>query len=231
MKNKWWAKLLRIVGSVLMSLTAIFTLMGGIGTTCVTLNPTGFGGSFAGIASFQWLWVLFVLIGTAAGVLGVRAVVQMIRGTRIAYRAAIGALVVGSVINAIHMYASRALRGSSMPVDAVLFMNVFTLIVFLIFRIPSIWKGIDFEKPTNNPRLNKNASSFALLAIGLLSLTIQFLMAPTHTLGGINYSDEWHVTLSILGGGLILSGLLVLFFPRLPSLKFKVLKLEKCAKQ
>lgn len=49
MRNKWGAKLLRIVGIVLMSLTAAFTLMGGVGTTCVALNPTDYEGKFAGL--------------------------------------------------------------------------------------------------------------------------------------------------------------------------------------
>jgi len=49
MRNTWWAKLLRIVGIVLIGLTAAFTLMGGAGTTCVALDPTGFGGSFNGV--------------------------------------------------------------------------------------------------------------------------------------------------------------------------------------
>jgi hypothetical protein len=82
MRNKWWAKLLRIIGIVFMSLTAAFTLMGGAGTTCVALNPNGFGGTFSGIAHFQWLWILFVLVGVAAGILGVRSVVLLVKGTK-----------------------------------------------------------------------------------------------------------------------------------------------------
>jgi len=210
MRSKWWAKLLHIVGIVLMSLTAAFTLMGGAGTTCVALNPTGFGGKFAGIVSFQWLWILFVLIGVAAGIMGVLAVVMLVRGTKHSYRAVIAALVLGSAINALHMFASRELRGASMPVDGVLYTNVFTLLVFLLFRFPGIWQGINFEKSTEeNQKGSKNAAAIALVAAGLLTLTIQFMMAPTHTIMGSNYADVWHVALSILGGGLFLSGVLI----------------------
>ncbi|HCS38423.1 MAG TPA: hypothetical protein DIW44_02415 [Anaerolineaceae bacterium] len=155
MRNKWWAKLLRIIGIVLMSLTAAFTLMGGAGTSCVALNPTGFGGKFAGIASFQWLWILFVLIGVAAGILGVRAVVLLIKGSKKAYRTAVFALLLGTVINAIHLFASRALRGASMPVDGVLYTNILTLLVFLFFRIPGIWKSVNFEKPAENKQVGR----------------------------------------------------------------------------
>lgn len=223
MRNKWWAKLLRIVGIVLMSLTAAFTLMGGAGTTCVALNPTGYEGKFAGIASFQWLWILFVLIGIAAGILGVRAVVQLVKGSKHAYRDAIFALLLGTIINAVHMFASRALRGASMPVDGVLYTNVLTLLVFLLFRIPGIWQGINFEKPTDNRQVNRNAAAIALIAVGLLTLTIQFMMVPTHTISGLNYADVWHVTLSILGGCLILSGVLTTLSPYSSATNFKAL--------
>lgn len=211
MRNKWWAKLLRIVAIVLLSLTAIITLMGGAGTTCVALNPTGFGGKFAAIAPFQWLWILFVLIGVAAGVLGVRAVVLLIRGAKDAYRAALIALLLGMAINAIHLFTSRALRGASMPVDAVLYANVLTLIIFLLLRLPGVWQGVDFEKSSGDRQSGKYAAAVALGAAGLLTLTIQFPMASTHTIDGVNYADTWHTTLSLLGGGLVAAGALTAF--------------------
>ena len=227
MRNKWWAKFLQIIGIVLMSLTAAFTLIGGAGTTCVALNPTGFGGKFAGIASFQWLWVLFVLVGVAAGILGVRAVVLLIKGSKKAYRAAIIALLLGTILNAIHMLASRALRAASMPVDGVLYTNILTLLVFLLFGIPGIWKSVNFEKPTENEQVGKKAAAFSLLIVGLLTLTIQFMMAPTHTISGLNYADVWHVALSILGGGLILSGLLTILSPYYSMINFMTFRVVK----
>ena len=69
-KNSFFAKLLRFIGIVLMGLTAGFTLLGGIGTTCVALNPTGFSENMAQLAPFQWLYILFVLTGIALGDLG-----------------------------------------------------------------------------------------------------------------------------------------------------------------
>lgn len=207
MRNTWWAKTLRILGIVLMSLTAAFTLMGGAGTTCVALNPTGWEGKFAGIAPFQWLWILFVLIGLAAGVMGVRAAVLLVRGRKNAYRYALIALLIGTGINLIHVFASRALRGGSMPVDAVLYTNVLTLVVFLLFRIPGIWQGVDYEKPAGEKETGKHAAAISLALTGLLTLVIPSLMAPTHTIGGVNWADAWHVTLTTLGAALILAGL------------------------
>jgi hypothetical protein len=205
-RNSWWGKLLRIVGIVLMGLTAAFTLMGGAGTSCIALNPTGFGGKFSGIAPYQWLYILFVLVTVAIGVMGVRAVVILSQGKKNAYRYALIALIAGTVVGAIHIFASRALRGGSMPVDMVVYTTVLTLVVFLIFRIPAIWQGVDFEKPAGDKPTGKSAAAIALVASGVLFLTIQFIMAPTHTITGVNYADVWHLALSILGGGLILTG-------------------------
>jgi hypothetical protein len=212
MRNNWWARLLRIVGIVFMSLTALFTLMGGAGTTCVALNPTGYDGKFAGIASFQWLWILFVLVGVLAGIMGVRAVVLLVKGANNAYRAALVVLLLGTAVNAVHIVASRILRGGSMPVDAVLYTNVLTLVIFLLLRIPGVWQGVNYEKPEGEKSTGKDASTAALSVCGLLALTIQYWMASTHTIGGINYSDVWHVTLALIGCGLIVSSVVVALY-------------------
>ena len=223
-RNKWWAKLLRIVGIVFMSLTALFTLLGGAGTSCVALNPTGFGDTFAPIAKFQWLYILFVLVTVAIGVMGVRAVVLLVKGRKNAYRYSLIALLAGTIVGAIHMAFSRALRGgSSMPVDMVVYTTLLTLTIFLFFRIPGVWQGVDFEKPAGEKNTGKQAAAIALAATGLLSLTIQFLMAPTHTIGGINYANIWHTALTIIGMVLILGGVAMAVFTEFSPLRLKSL--------
>jgi len=206
-RNKWWAKTLRIIGIVLMSLTAVFTLMGGAGTTCVAMNPTGFGDKFAPIARVQWLYILFVLVTLAIGIMGVRAVVLLVKGTKNAYRYALIALALGVLVGGSHMAASRLLRGSSMPVDMVVYTTLLTLIVFLLLRIPGVWQGVNFEKPASEKKTGQQAAAIALGATGLLVLTIQFIMAPTHSLNGTNYADVWHTALTLVGSGLVLAGI------------------------
>jgi hypothetical protein len=206
LRDKGWARMLRIIGIALMSLTAAFTIMGGAGTTCVTLDPTGYGGKFAGIAPFQWLYVLFVVVTVAIGVMGVRAVVLLIQGKKNAYRYTLIALVAGTVVGIIHIVASRTLRGGSMPVDMVVYTTVVTLVVFLLFRIPGIWQGVDFEKPTGEKKSGQQAAAIALAACGLLVLAIPFVMSPTHTIGGVNYADAWRLSMRALGVALLLAG-------------------------
>jgi hypothetical protein len=38
---------------------------------------------------------------------------------------------------------------------------------------------------------------------------VQFLMAPTHTVEGVNYADVWHWMLTVLGSALAVTGLLL----------------------
>jgi hypothetical protein len=210
------AKLLRFIGIVFMSLTAFFTLMGGIGTTCVALAAEKYG-SMAAIAPYKWLYVIFVLATTAIGVMGVRAVVLLIKRKANAYNYALLTLVLGTVVGVIHMLVSRSLRGSSMPVDAVVYTTVLTLIIFLIFRIPPIWAKVDYAGASKSEA--NNSGGMAAIVCGVMALTIQYTMAPTHTISGINYADAFHTAMTLTGIGLLLLGisLLVLNLAVLPS--------------
>jgi hypothetical protein len=201
--NSFFAKSLRFVGILLMALTGGFTLLGGIGTTCAALFPTNFG-SMAALAPFQWLYILFVLAGIALGVMGIRATVLLIKGADKSYRDALIALIAGVVIGFIHIAVSRALRGKSMPVDAVVYTTLLTLIVFLFFRIPAVWQGVDFRK--GNLKANKPAGGAAAILLGIMTLTIQYTMASTHTWGGVNYADAFNTSMALIGMALILFG-------------------------
>ena len=204
LKNSFFAKFLRFIGIVLMALTGGFTLLGGIGTTCAALFPTKYD-SMTALAPFQWLYILFVLTGIVIGIMGIRAAILLIKGTDKSYRDALISLIAGVVIGFIHIFVSQALRGKSMPVDAVVYTTVFTLIIFLLFKIPIIWQGVDFSK--GDAKSNKSAGSAAAILLGLMTLTIQYMMASTHTWDGVNFANVFNTSLTLIGGGLILAGL------------------------
>ena len=207
--NSFFAKFLRFIGIALMGLTAAFTILGGAGTTCVAINPTGFGESMAPLAKFQWLYVLFVLAGVAIGVWGIRATIKLVRGTSDSYLTSIKALVVGAAVGGLHIYVSRLLRGKSMPVDAVVYTTILTLVVFLIFRIPGIWRGVNFDKGFNNGNTGGLAASITLILVGVSVLALPFMMTETHTFvaGGINWAATWSLPLNLIGFLLIVDGL------------------------
>ena len=201
--NSFFAKFLRFIGILLMGLTGGFTLLGGIGTTCAALFPTKYE-SMTALAPFQWLYILFVVAGVALGVWGIWATIKLVKGTSDSYLMSLQALIAGVLIGGIHIYMSQMLRGKSMPVDAVVYTTVFTLVVFLILRIPFIWQGVDFSK--GNTKSNLPAGGAAAIMLGLMTLTIQYTMGSTHTWGGVNYADAFNTSMMGIGIGLLLLG-------------------------
>jgi hypothetical protein len=186
-----------------MALTGGFTLLGGIGTTCAALAPTKYD-SMKALASFQWLYILFVLLGIAIGVWGIWATIKLVRGMPDSYKMSLQALIAGVLIGEFHIYMSRMLHGKSMPVDAVVYTTIFTLIIFLLFKIPTIWQGVDFTKAKASD--NKKAGGAAAIAMGLFTLTVQYTMGSTHTWGGVNYADAFNTSMMVIGIGLLLWG-------------------------
>lgn len=201
--NSFFAKFLRFIGIVFMGLTGGFTLLGGIGTTCAALFPTNYE-SMAGLAPFQWLYILFVITGIAIGAWGIWATIKLVRGTADSYKMSLQALIAGTLIGGLHIYMSQMLRGKSMPVDAVVYTTVLTLVIFLLFRIPFIWQGINFDK--GNTKSNLPAGGAAAILLGMMTLTIQYTMGATHTWGGVNYADAFNASMMVIGLGLLLLG-------------------------
>jgi hypothetical protein len=206
-RNSFIAKFLRFIGIVLMALTGGFTLLGGIGTTCAALFPNKWE-SMAPLAPYQWLYILFVLIGIVIGVWGINATIKLIKGVSDSYLMSIRALIAGVLVGGLHIYVSRMLRGKSMPVDAVVYTTVLTLAIFLLFKIPAIWQGVDFTK--GNAKENKTAGGASAIMLGLLTFTIQYTMASTHTWDDVNYANTFNTSMAILGWGLTLGGALLL---------------------
>jgi hypothetical protein len=224
--NGFLAKLLRFTGIILMALTGGFTLLGGIGTTCAALAPTKYD-SMKALAPLQWLYILFVLTGIAIGVWGIWATVKLVRGLPDSYKMSLQALVAGVLVGGFHIYMSRMLRGKSMPVDAVVYTTLFTLIIFLLFKIPAIWQGVDFTKAISSE--GKKAGGAAAIAVGLFTLTIQYAMGSTHTWGGVNYADAFNTSMTMVGIGLLLLGAGIFIRPMLAGIKFSPAFKQKVA--
>jgi hypothetical protein len=197
-------RFLRFIGILFMGLTAAFTLLGGVGTTCVALNPSAYD-SMKGIAPYQWLYILYVLTGVAIGLLGVRATIQLIRSKEGAEKSAMIALISGIVVGGIHMITSRALRGSSMPVDGVVYTTVLTLIIFLLYKLPKVQEMSLFSKDAGAE--SDVSGGLTAIVIGGLVLSVQAWAAPTHLMNGVNYADAFHNAMLLIGGGFILIGL------------------------
>jgi hypothetical protein len=213
-KTKWWGKTLRVLGIILMGITSVFTLMAGIGTTCVAVAAENFSEKMAVLAPYSWLYILFVIITTAIGVYMVKALISLIKKRQNGYRDTIISLILGIIIGVIHMIVSRSLRGSSMPTDGVVYVTVLTLIVFAIFKIPGIWKELhqDGTKPDD---INTTAAAFTLLLCGIAVLTAPVWGASTHIFveGGQNWANAWPTQMNLIGFLLLLAGIFTLITP------------------
>ena len=214
-------KSLRFIGILFMGITAAVTLLGGVGTTCVALDATKYE-SMKAIANYQWLYIAYVVIGVALGVLGIRATIQLIRAKKGAEKSALLILSSGVVIGVIHMLTSRALRGSSMPVDGVVYINVLTLVIFLVFQLPKVKEMSLFQTETADDA--SAAGGMTAFVAGLLALSVQMWAGPTHLLGGVNYADAFHDAMLGIGSILVLFGLALitkalLFQPKREAVK------------
>lgn len=195
-------KLLRIAGIVLLAVTAVITLLSGVGTTCVALDPAKY--DMAAITPYQWLYVLYVIAGIVIGVMGVLATIALIRRKPNAYRSALTSLTLGLVVGGIHMATSRALRGKSMPLDFIVYATAFTLLYFLLLRISGVWHQIDLAD--KNDDTSGLSAGVAMIVGGIVILTVQLWAGPTHVINGVNYADVWHTQMTIVGGALALLG-------------------------
>ncbi len=203
-----FGKILRVVGIILMALTAVMTLLGGIGTTCVALDAAKYGDSMAALADYQWLYMLYVLAGIVLAIAGLHATRLLIKSRANAYRTAMIVLVSGMVVGIIHMLTSRALRGSSMPVDFIVYITAFTLVVFLLFRIPGIWQKVNLTGKDDHT--TGMGAGVAMIVAGFIILTVQVWGGAMHTINGVNYADVWHTQLALAGSAVLLAGSIVL---------------------
>jgi hypothetical protein len=200
-------KILRIAAIILLGLTAVFSLLGGIGSTCVAFAAENYP-SMSAIVPFKWLYVLFVILTIAAALYAVRATINLVRSKPGAYRQAIFAILACLSLALAQVVASRLLRGKSMPNDLRVYVSFLALVVLLLLRIPRLWQQSGLgQQDAGGAGL---ASGAALFLGGVTVLTVHLWAGPTHTFGGVNFADVWHTQLTILGWGLIAASLLLL---------------------
>ena len=199
-------KVLRIAAIILLGLTAVFSLLGGIGSTCVAFAAENWQ-SMAAIVPFKWLYMIYVVLTIGAALYALRATVNLVRNRPGAYRQALIAILACLVLASAQLITSRLLRGKSMPNDLRVYVSLLALVVFLLLRIPGVWQQSGMGRPDAGGSAGLAAGT-ALYVSGVTVLAVQLWAGPTHTFGGVNFADVWHVQLAILGWGLITGSLL-----------------------
>ena len=98
-------KIIRILGIILFAITTFFNLMGGIGTSCVALNPTRWSPAMAKLAPYQWLYILLMIGATVVSVWGIVVTIGLARGKRHAYRNTLIVLALSALFAGVQTYA------------------------------------------------------------------------------------------------------------------------------
>ena len=206
-------KILRILALVLVGATAIFTLLGGIGTTCIAFNAEQYGKAFAAFIPYKPTYQMFVYTSIVAGVIGVAATVAMVRGSGWAYWGALLAAITGMGTAGAHMYYSSTLKEISFfaaaPENMRFYVSTITLVVLLVLRLPGVWQAVDFTAPWRGSGSAKIAGGMAAVVVGLITLTTPIWAAPNHVVDGYNLVYVLAAPLAIGGLALTLGGALV----------------------
>jgi hypothetical protein len=215
--------ILRIIAIILVGLTAAFTLLGGVGTTCVAFNAEKYGRAFATFVPYKPTYQIFVYVSLAAGIAGLAAAFAMVRGYKWAYWGALITVLVSLVVAAVHMYYSSTLKGVSFfatpPENMRFYAAVITLLFLLLLRLPGIWQWANFTLPWRGRGSASAAGGLTAFVAGVITITTPLWAGAPHMLDGYNLVNVLQVPLTVVGWGLVLAGLSLLVLPvlRLPS--------------
>lgn len=199
-------KAFRIIAIILMGLTAAMNLLGGIGTTCAAFsNKVEYKMAFKDLLDFRWLYQIFVVTTILIGIAGIWALIKLVRGGPTVYRDALIVLGVGTLIGGVHYFTSLALRGTAAPANVKFYINIFTLIMFLLLNIPGLREKVDFSRSGGKAETNTGAGMAAII-VGTLMLTIFHWAGPSHTFFGENWVYVLQVPIIVVGTMLILIG-------------------------
>jgi hypothetical protein len=200
-------KILRIVAIILFGMAVAMNLLGGIGTSCAAFsNNVGYRMAFKELMDYRWLYQILVVTTTLLGLAGIWGLVQLVRGGPKVFRDALIILVIGCVLGGVHYFASMALRGKAAPANVKFYINIFTLIVFLILLAPGIRNKVNFTGPGGKNETNSAAGIAAIIA-GALTLTVFHWAGPSHTFFQENWTYVFYVPLVTAGTALILWGI------------------------
>lgn len=213
-------RILRIVAIIFMGLTGAMNVLGGIGTVCAAFLTKQFPPMWA-LLDYQWLYQALMIVTILIGLAGVWATIRLAKGGETVYRDAIIVLVVGTAVGAVHYFASMALRGKAAPANVKLYLNILTLLLFLMLKLPGIRDRVDFGRPTD-AGVGQTAAGLTAIIVGLVVLTTSVWVGDSHLYEGVNWT---HVLGEFLAGsGLALVGMGGLI---LSQLGIKRLKLER----
>jgi hypothetical protein len=201
--NDRTGKILRTIGILFFGLATVMNLLGGIGTSCaafLTENYPSFSALI--IQGRQWLYQGLVVATVVIALVGISVLIELIRGGKKSFRHALIVLMIGTILAGIQYFSSLQLFGKAAPANVKFYINLITLIIFLIYLIPGIRNRVKFS--SGNRGNEKNAArGLAAIMIGFSLLTIPVWAELSHTYQGVNW-------VHLLQTELIISGVLLI---------------------
>jgi hypothetical protein len=206
--KKILGKILRVVAIVFMAMTAAMNVLGGAGTACVAFFTKNYPSYSILIkpVDYRWLYQSFVVTTLAIGIAGIAVTVGLVRGGKKSYRNTLIVLAIGTVINAIHYYTSLAVIGKAAPANVVFYINVLTLILFLVLGIPGIREMVDFSKSSKASE-KMTGGGLAAMISGIIILSTPMWVGASHIYMGSNWVYVFAWPIYIFGTFLSLGGI------------------------
>ena len=207
------ASLLRKIALVLFGLAVAFTLLGGLGTTCVAFNAQAYGKAFEKFIAYKFEYQMLVYVGIVTGLVGLVALWGMVKGKKWAYLLGLLVLLVGVAAALAQMYYTSTIKQVSFfktaPTNMRMYTTLLSLIVMLIVRVPGIWKHVDFTKASSKSSAGP-AAGLTACAMGILTVTTPLWAGASHMVDGYNtvYVLGWQ--LLVAGGAMIVGGIVAL---------------------
>ena len=159
----------------------------------------------AALVPYKPLYQALVVISLVVGIWGIPVTVSLVRGGEKVYRNALLVLLLGAISAGIQMGVSQSVRGASAPVNMRFFLTLFTLAVFLLLRLPPVWRRVDFTQPLKGGSTGASAGT-ALIVCGIITLTTPLWAGPTHLSPmGDNWVSALQTPLTVSGSGMLLA--------------------------
>lgn len=201
-------KTLKVLAIILLGMTAAMNLLGGAGTFCAAFsNNVGYRMAFKAIMDYRWIYQIVMVTTILTGIAGVMALVNLIKGKPGVYRFTMNVLIIGTLLGGTQFFASMILRGKATPANVKFFINLATLVFFLILRLPGLKDKVDFSQPMEKSEKNSAAGLVSIL-VGITTLTIFAWAGPSHTFFGENWVFVFEWPLVVIGTVLIVGGFL-----------------------
>lgn len=204
-------KIMRVVAIILMAITAAMNVLGGAGTSCAAFFTKKYPPYWVLIkpVDYRWLYQSFVITTLAIGFAGIAVTVGLVRGRKHAYRNTLIVLIIGSIINAVHYFTSLTVIGKAAPANVVFYINVLTLLVFLVLNVPGIRKQVNFTK---NGKDSDKTSGGGLAAMfsGVIILSTPMWVGSSHVYMGNNWVYVLSMPIIVVGAGLLMFGITLL---------------------